>query len=89
LKIGRHFNAVSLVVFHFGNEALAILHNYMARRAGTTAAAGVFDVEAEMHGHIEKRLGFAVLAVGQCIEVEIKGIPGGKERHFRHEASIT
>jgi hypothetical protein len=61
----------------------------MAGRAGTTAATGVFDVEAEMHGHVEERLGFAVLAVGQFLELEFKGIPGGKERHFRHEASIT
>jgi hypothetical protein len=54
LEIGGLFNPVQFVVIHLGKIVLPGLHHHMTGCARAASAAGVFEVETEIHGHVEK-----------------------------------
>jgi hypothetical protein len=59
----------------------------VAGRAGTAATAGVFERNVEVLGDIEKRLGFAVMAIRQLsvLELDRDRFVVDDEGNFRHK----
>ena len=79
LIIGRLFHAIEFIVIHLGKRVLAFFHHDMAGGAGTTASAGMFEVETEIHRNIQKRTGAAMSFVGQGRGIELKRLAGWQE----------
>lgn len=60
------FHAVFLIFFRFGKLIHALFDVDMTRRTRTNRAAGVFDVDAVLHGNLKQRLTFATLQLPLC-----------------------
>src|SRR5580704_6178451 len=82
--IGGLLHAVELVVVHLGKIIVAFLHHHMARRAGATAAAGVFQMEADVHRDIEQRFRLPIPFIRQLALFELECLTRWKERNSRH-----
>src|SRR5208283_1870938 len=80
LQVGGHVKAVGLFVVHLAEQLFALLHHDVAGGAGAVAAAGVLQVQAEVHGHVQDRLRLAVLLVGQLAVFKFEALVLGKER---------
>ncbi len=65
---------------HFAQQFLAFLHHDVARGAGAIAAAGVFQMQSEVEGDVENRLGLAVVEVRKLAVLELEGCgcPAGR-----------
>jgi hypothetical protein len=63
---------------------LTLLDQDVARGACATAATGMFQMDAEVHGDVEERLGFAVIVIRQFAQFELYCFVLGQECHFRH-----
>src|SRR5208337_770382 len=80
LQVGGHVEAIGLFVVHLAEQLLALLHHNVTGGAGAVAAAGVLQMQAEVHGHVQERLRLAVLLVGQLAVFKLEALVLGKER---------
>jgi hypothetical protein len=58
----------------------------VARGACATAATGMFQMDAEVHGDVEERLGFAVIIVRQFAQFKLYSLVFGQECHSWHSS---
>ena len=79
LQIGGHVQAVGLVVVHFREILGAFLYPDVTSRAGAVAAAGVVERDTEVQCHIENRLFFAVIFIGQFAVLELHSLALGQK----------
>src|SRR5262249_35386077 len=78
---GRHVEPVSLIVIHFGKQFFAFLHDDVTRCASAVSSAGVVEEKVVVHGHVENRLGLAVIGIRQLPLFELEGLVRGHEGH--------
>lgn len=84
-QTGSHIQAVQLILFGLGKRAVGgVLHDDMAGSAGALPAAGVLQLNAEMHGDVQNRLRLSMFVVGQLAGFEFDGAIDVRERYFRH-----
>src|SRR6185295_2424702 len=78
--------AVRLVVLHLAEMLGALADEDVAGRARAAAAAGVLERDVEVLGDVEKRLGLAVMRVGERSALELDGprLAVDDERDFGH-----
>jgi hypothetical protein len=55
----------------------------VARRAGAVSTAGMFEMQAIVHRHIEQRFRFAMTFIRKLAFFELEGLIGGQKRNFR------
>lgn len=84
LIIGRLFHPVEFIVVHFGKVRIAFLYHHMARRTRAASAAGVFQMEADVHRDIEQRFRFSMPFVRQLALLELECLACWKEGNSRH-----
>src|SRR5271157_1936925 len=80
LQVGGHVEAIGFFVVHLVEQLPALLHHDVTGGAGAVTAAGVLQVQAEVHGHVQDRLRLAVLLVGQLAVFKFEALVLGKER---------
>lgn len=84
LVVGRLLHPVEFVVLHPGKIRSALFHDDMAGCARAASAAGVFQMEAEVHCDIEQRFGFSMAFIRQVATIELECLFCWQERNFRH-----
>ena len=82
LIVGSLLHAVKLVIFHFRQVSATIFHHNVASRAGATSAAGVLEMESEVHCNIEQRSRLSVSFIFQCPRFELERLACGQERNL-------
>jgi hypothetical protein len=84
LEISGLLDAIEFVVFHLGQVLFALFDYHVASRAGAVTAAGMLQMETEVHRDIEQRFRKPVPFVGQLPMLEFKRLSRGEESYFRH-----
>ena len=84
LIIGCLFHAVEFIVIHLGEIRVAFLNHHMACRTRAASAAGVFQMETEIHRDIKQRFRLSMPLVGQFALIELECLTSWKEGNSRH-----
>src|SRR5664280_2386617 len=79
LQVGGHIETIGFVIVHLVEQLLALFHHDVTGGASAVSAAGVLQMQAEIHGHIEDRLRLAVVLVGKLAVFKLKSLVLGKE----------
>ena len=85
-QVPRGVEAVGLVFLHLAQVLLTRADDDVAGGAGTAAAAGVFELHAEVLGNVQQRLGLPVMGVFKRAVFELDGLrfPVDDESDFGH-----
>jgi hypothetical protein len=84
LKVGSLLHAVDLVVVHLRQIIHSVFHDNMAGGTRAASAAGMFEMKAEIHRHIEQRRWLSMPFIRHGCRVELKRLSGGKESNLGH-----
>ncbi len=84
LITGGLFHAVEFVVIHLGEVVITLLHHHVAGGAGAATAAGMFEMQTEIHGNIKQRFRLSVSFIWQLVFFKFERLTRWKERNFRH-----
>ena len=68
---------------------VAFLHDYMAGGAGAASSARVFDMNAEIDGHIQQGFGLAMFVVGKFSGLKFDSLPLRQKRYFGHNPIVA
>ena len=60
-QVGRGIQLVEFVIVGFRQVGVTRSDDHMAGSASATAATGMFQMDAEVHGDVQQRLGFPVI----------------------------
>jgi arginyl-tRNA synthetase len=81
-EAGRHIQPVEFVVFGFRQVFIAFHDDYVTSGAGAASAAGMIQVDAAPERHIQHRLAFPVIAVGEFAVLKLNGLVVWKKRYL-------
>lgn len=89
LVIGRLFHPVEFIVVHLGKVIPAFFDHHVAGRTRAASAAGMLQMEAEIHGDVEHRLRLPVALVRQLALLEFERLARWQECDSRHFADYS
>ncbi len=89
LEIGGLFHTVHLVVFHLGKVIEALFRHHMAGSAGAASAAGMFEMETEVHGYVQERFRQPMSLIRQLAGLELERLIGGKKSYLGHTSIVA
>jgi len=89
LVVGRLFDPIKLVIFHFGEVFRPLLYHHMARGACAASAARMLQMEAEIHRNIQQGLRTPVFFIRQFPILELERLVRGKESNFWHTLIVA
>ena len=76
--------AVGFEVVHRREVPFSLADDHVAGGAGATAAARVFERDAEVQRHVQDRAGLAMFAVREPVQLELGDNTSREKSHFRH-----